>query len=389
MCALPWNGIFVNPDGQVKNCSISGTTIGNLNHDSLSSLVNNSVNQQIRTDMLGNIRHPRCNACYSVEDIANTEINHSNRTWYKKIAIKNTNMNVFDSAQNFELSVLDLRWRNTCNFACVYCGPDLSSNWAGLMQQDHWNIEQQHLESSKQYIFSKLATVKHVYLAGGEPLLMKDNLELLTRLWAVNPNAQIRINSNISNLNGPVFQELKKFHNVVWTLSVESMHECFEYMRWPGRWQDFVTNSVTIKNMANDQINFNMVWCILNADEIFDTVDFLIAQGFHENMFVIQCLGDPSPLSVLHLPSEHLLALKLKIQHRLQQANPEWWLYKSLDSMYNFLNTSAPRFKKNFQIEHGSDGIAGTIEFLKRVDQLRGTNSQHVFPDLYNIHDSI
>lgn len=389
LCSLPWTGVYVNPNGYIKNCAISREVIGDINQVPLREIVNNSVNQTIRKDMLDGLKHSRCNACYSVEDNSKAKINESNRSWYKQVAIKHANMDIFDSTENFEPIVLDLRWRNTCNFACVYCGPDLSSNWAALMEDNSWSISEQNLNKSKEYVFSNLKNVKHVYLAGGEPLLMKDNYELLDLLYQINPNVDIRINSNISNLKGPVFAQLQKFKNVKWTISVESTGPLFEYMRWPGKWDDFVKNSATIKQCVGDQINFNMVWCILNPFGIFDTFDFLSAQGFHENMFVVQCLDNPTPLNVLHLPAEHIQLLKNEIARRLKDADPKLWLYKSLNSMYNFLNKSAPKFKSTFQMSSGNDGIKGTIDFLKQVDKFRNTESRHLFKELYNIHDSL
>lgn len=389
ICPLPWNGIYVNPDGQIKNCAISKQTLGNINQESIANILNNEINQSIRQDMLDQVQHPRCDSCYSVENNAasNTE-NESNRSWYKKIAIKHSNLDIFDNSKNFKPVVLDLRWKNTCNYACVYCGPDLSSTWESLLNDKEFAIDETVLDRSKQYIFDRLSSVDHVYLAGGEPLLMKDNVALLDRLFVENPNVEIRINSNISNVNSPVFERLKRFKNVKWTISVESRHGVFEYMRWPGNWDLFVKNALIVKDTVGDQINFNMVWCALNSTEIIDTFDTLIDLGFHENMFVVQCLQKPAQLSVLQLPPDVIQNLKIKIMNRMDKANPEWWLYKSLNSMYNFLHTPAPVVKKNEFLESNSAGVDGIIEYLSAIDQLRKTNSRTVFEDLYKIYDS-
>lgn len=388
ICALPWNGIFINPDGKVTNCAISGEVLGNINTESLRDIVNNTINKTVRQDMLDGIKHDRCLSCYSVEDNSGLKTNQSNRSWYKQIAIKNADMTIFDSVERFEPNVLDLRWRNTCNNACAYCAPDLSSYWASLMDDDRWTINEDNLTESKNYIFDQLKSVKHVYLAGGEPLLMKDNYELLSRLYECNPTVDIRINSNISNLNSPVYSQITKFKNVRWTISVDSMGQHFEYIRWPSKWNTFIENAHTIKNHANDNINFNMVWCIMNPTEILDTIDFLIEQGFHENMFVIQCLIDPSPLSILHLPQDYLEGLKVKIKKRMEHANPQWWLYKSLTSMYNFLSNPSPAFRPSTIMLEGKEGLDGTIEYLKKVDSVRNTDSRSVFKELYKIYDS-
>jgi hypothetical protein len=87
----------------------------------------------------------------------------------------------------------------------------------------------------------------------------------------------------------------------------------------------------------------------------------------------------------LHLPTVELDRLKTEIQRRMQQANPSWWLYKSLSSMYNFLdrleNNKTYKFYNNS--ENISPGITGTFEYLNLVDQYRGTNSQEIFKKLF------
>jgi MoaA/NifB/PqqE/SkfB family radical SAM enzyme len=251
----------------------------------------------------------------------------------------------------------------------------------------------ENLTASKEYIFNNLENIKHVYLAGGEPLLMKDNEELLTRLLSINPTISIRLNSNISNINTPVFKLLQNFKNVTWTISVDSMGELFEYMRWPGDWGQFVNNLLEIQKQVGDQINFNMVWCILNSVEIFDVIDHLLDIGFHENMFIVQNLSFPWSLSILHLPADEKSFIKSLLSERMTRYNPDWWLYKSLKSMYNFLDQPAPTGNFYFYStldEPIDQGIQGTIQFLENIDRVRGTNdSKRLFQKLYNINDSL
>lgn len=385
VCALPWTGIYVNPDGTIKNCAISKEKLGNLHDSTVLDLLNNDTNQRVRQDMLDGVRHARCTACYGVEDNAENKIlNESNRTWYKKIAIKNKiDLDIFNKVDTFQPMVLDLRWRNTCNRACIYCGPDLSSLWETMMDQDY-TIDDSVLDRSKKYIFENLHTVKHVYLAGGEPLLIKENQLLLEKLLEINPDVDIRINSNIGNIKNPVFALLKKFSNVKWTISVDSRGDSFEYIRWPGKWNEFLNNLDEVRSIAQDNINFNMVWCILNDEEILDTIDFFMDRGFHENAFIVQCLSWPEPLSVLNLPLQHRLNLKEKILQKQSAADPNYWLYKSLSSMYNFLD-------KTLEFESGTffkkipmkSGLAGTFQFLSDIDAMRNTSSETIFKRLY------
>jgi sulfatase maturation enzyme AslB (radical SAM superfamily) len=297
--------------------------------------------------------------------------NGSNRNWYKKHGIKN--LDLYDNPDNFSLKILDLRWRNTCNQACVYCTPELSSKWADELQITDYTIDSDILDKNKKYIFDHIDTIEHIYLAGGEPLLINENLELLTLLAERNPDVEIRINTNLSVTDNKIFHKLLTFKNVKWTVSVDSAGVEYEYIRYPGNWHQFYNNLIDLKNKDFD-INFNMVWCILNAESILSCIEELQAAGFHENAFIIQCLDDPQALDVRNLPIQVLEKLKLTIKNKLATTNPTYWLHKSLELMYNYI--SNPVLSRD---------LTQTFDFLKTLDERRNLNSKSVFPSLYKL----
>ena len=372
VCSLPWVGVYINPDGRIKNCAISSTSLGNLNNHTLEECLHGDTNKKIKKDMLDKVAHPRCNACYNVEKfVSNPVMNESNRSWYKKYGIKSVDMSIYDTTDQFDLRVLDLRWRNTCNQACVYCGPDLSSKWAQELNDYRWTVNNSVIEKNKQYIFDRLSQVKHVYLAGGEPLLMKENQELLEKLIVVNPTVEIRINTNLSKIDNPVFQLLAQFKNVKWTISVDAIESQYNYIRWPGNWEIFLQNLNALYR-HNKDINFNMVWCALNSTGLFDCIDFLNSQGFQENMYIIQCLSSPAELDVRNLPEDQILQLKNIILARLQTANSSQWFAKCLTTMYNFLESKSNSTLDNLK------------KFLETIDQRRNLDSQLLFSHIYD-----
>jgi MoaA/NifB/PqqE/SkfB family radical SAM enzyme len=374
LCPLPWVGVFVNPDGVIKNCAISRTDLGNLHNTPIKEILVGQKNTDIKTDMLNHVKHPRCNTCYQVENRSDSQIqthSGSNRSWYKKYGL--TNLSLYSSPSNFSLKVLDLRWRNTCNLACVYCGPDLSSKWASELNNVDYTINDHILDETKKYIFDQIENIEHIYLAGGEPLLIKENLELLELAYEKNPDVEIRINTNLSVIDNKIFKKLLTFKNVKWTISVDDVGEKYNYIRYPGDWNKFYSNLIELKNQ-NFDINFNMVWCILNANSIFDCIDHLQSAGFHENAFIIQCLNTPIELNVKNLPAEKLENLKLTIKNKLNVTNSSYWLHKSLNLMYNYI--SAPLASSN---------IEQTYNFLKVIDLRRNLDSKKVFPSLYNL----
>ena len=339
LCVLPWHGFMLFPNGDVKNCAISKETLGNLHTQFLPDILNNQHSQQIRADMQQDIQHPRCISCYRTEELQPESIaldKISNRIWYMKV-MKNHDLNVYSNNQYVGSKILDLRWRNTCNYACVYCGPDLSSKWASELNDQSNIIDDDIFEKNKLYILENLKDVKHVYLAGGEPLLMKENQELLERLKIDSPTATIRINTNLSVINNSIFNILiNDFKNTKWTISMESIGPNYEYLRYPGNWNNFNNNLKELQKHTKN-IDFNMTWSVLNAYDIFDAIDFLQDEyKFTDSTFVIQPIFGPTWLFIKNLADSVLSDLEGKIKQRLDSSQSE--LYRnSLNSMLTCL----------------------------------------------------
>jgi MoaA/NifB/PqqE/SkfB family radical SAM enzyme len=309
----------------------------------------------------------RCNPCYDLEQEKNKFDIISDRVFYLK-ELRGVDNALYDT-MNFALHTVDIRWSNLCNFACVYCGPEFSSKWASEHNIAINTPNDQKRQEFKQYIFERAAQLKHVYLAGGEPLLMKENLEFLELLKQVNPYVNLRINTNLSKVDTNIFNIISTFKNVHWTVSVESMEQEFEYIRHGGVWQDFVDNLCVIKQLDH-KISFNMLHFLLNYNSIFDCVDFLKAQGFHNNSFVIGALLQPDYLNIRHLPEDVLNSVKNKLQDRINQ-KPGYLLEDSYRNMLHYIDIP---FEKN--IKH-------SIDMLSKLDQRRGVDSKTTFKDLY------
>ena len=76
-----------------------------------------------------------------------------------------------------------------------------------------------------------------------------------------------------------------KFKNVHWTVSLETIEEEYEYVRFGGKWKNFLNNLTTISKLKEHKISFNMLHFILNYMSVFDCIKFLQGLGFHNNSF--------------------------------------------------------------------------------------------------------
>jgi hypothetical protein len=248
----------------------------------------------------------------------------------------------------------------------VYCGPEFSSKWASELDIIPVVPADTQKENFKQYIFDHANQLDHVYLAGGEPLLMKENLQLLDR---IRPETQLRINTNLSKVDTQVFDRICQFKNVHWIVSVETIEHEFEYIRYGGRWTDFLDNLNIIRSLGH-KISFNMLHFMLNYQSIFGCVDLLTAMGFHNNSFIIGPLLNPDYLNIRHLPDNVLNSVKATLEQRIA-TSPGFLLE---DSYRNMLNYIQQPIDKNFN---------ESMRQLAQLDQRRNINSRETFKNLY------
>jgi len=364
-CPIPWTGLMYNFDGSVKNCIRSQTTIGNLKDNSITEILEEDI--AVKLSMRDGKKFDRCTPCYDLEENTNKFAIISDRVFYLK-ELRHVDSNLYDT-KNFSLNTVDLRWSNLCNFSCVYCNPEFSSKWASELKVEIKTPNETARKDFKNWIFGQAAKLKHVYLAGGEPLLMKENLEFLEILKQENPNVNLRINTNLSKTDTEIFKTICNFKNVHWTVSIESMEEEFEYIRYGSNWVDFQNNLHIIKSLDH-KITFNMLHFILNATSIFGCVDWLISQGFHANSFVIGSLLGPDHLNIRHLPDSVLECVKNELQNRIND-RPGYLLENSYKNLLQYIQSP---IQKNY---------SNCLKKLRELDQRRGCDSTLVFPHLY------
>jgi len=371
-CPMPWTGLMYNFDGAVKNCIRSARKIGNIKNNSIQEILKGPINLDTQSRMLDGQPGQNCHPCYDLENGKKRFNIISDRIFYlrelKKIP--------FDTYQlgNHSLSTIDVRWSNLCNFACVYCSPEFSSKFADELNITTSKPTAEQTAAFKSYILDHVDQLKHVYMAGGEPMLMKENLDLLSELKQRNPGINLRINTNLSKVDTKIFDLICEFENVHWTVSVETMDSEFEYIRYGGYWPDFQQNLFRINKLGH-KISFNMLYFLLNHHSLFDTIDHFRDQwGFHPNSFVAGALLTPHYLNIRHLPEIVLQSIQKLLQTRIDE-NPGYLLE---DSYKNLLHYIQQPFERNF---------GDSISQLKILDDRRGLDSRKIFKELYKIYE--
>jgi MoaA/NifB/PqqE/SkfB family radical SAM enzyme len=366
-CVIPWTGFELEPTGAVKNCIISNDKIGNIHNSKIETIIKNNP---LRKQMLDGKYPSNCSGCYLQEKHRpNSFDSISSRLYYTKHLANKISPGLLEKKENFELRHVDLRWSNICNQACVYCYPEYSSKWAkelGVKIPKNQN----NINKVKKYVYDRIDKLENVYLAGGEPLLMKNNKEFLELLYQKNPNATIRVNTNLNKTNTGIFELICKFKNVHWTISTETIEQEYNYIRHHGNWNNFLSNFKIIKELPH-KISFNMLYFILNYKSLFDCVKYFQELGVHNNSFVIGPLYNPIWLNILNLPKETIQNCIEMFDKEISK-NPGFLLQNSYENIRSYLTDA--KFSANIEL---------TKQEIKKMDLRRNIDSRKVFPKLY------
>ena len=363
-CVLPWTGFELEPNGDVKNCIISKNELGNINNTNIENIMSGPENLKLKNDMLADRKPHNCSGCHLQEKERKDLSSISSRLYYNRELGKT----FLNTKTDFSLHHVDLRWTNHCNQACVYCHPMYSSKWATELNTKVESNKQRR-DHLKNFVFKNIKQLKNVYLAGGEPLLINENRAFLKLLLKENPNVQLRINTNLSSTGTGVFQSLCEFKNVHWIISVESIEEEYEYIRYHGSWDDFLRNLKYIQTL-NHKISFNMLHFILNYKSIFNCVDLFQKAGFSDNSFIIGPLYKPPHFNILNLPDPILNEIKDKLENKINDSL--WYLKNSYENILKYITTTP--WKKDIK------------QFIKQTDIMdarRKNQWRLTFPKLF------
>ena len=372
LCPLPFAGAIVNTDGSVQCCSISKEYLGNVNKQSLQEILTTSPKlKQIRRDMLDNKFPNNCSDCYVKEQHHKTTNfdNISNRLYHIKI-LKDSPFKLYQDEHKFELQQMDLRWRNTCNFACVYCDPVFSSVWAKFEGVPD-KMTNKSMDETFLFVKQNIKNLKTIYMAGGEPFLIKENLKIIDLIKKENPDLLLRINTNLSILTPKIYNQLKELKNVHWIVSAEATGKKFNYIRWPGNYQTLIQNIKKIQQLPH-KVSINMTWNLLCVSNIIDFIDDMLEMGVHPNQFIMNSVTNPIEQSVLNITKKRRDDLVEIIKQKKTKINKNFFLYKVYIEMLDILNQPL--------LDTHDTALYNT---LMDFDRKRKLNSKEVFPELY------
>lgn len=257
ICPLPWLNLSTDVNGSSRPCCKfaqpspdSAYQLTNLRDGDLEEVWNGPAMRRLRQDFRAGVRPGECASCWN-EEAAGVP---SFRQTYRSDRGIHTEPD-YASDTPAHPAALDLKLTNACNLKCRICGPVASSLWlreelaVGGEHADPYLIENKdYFRANKitgdpvnrEVLRRWLPHLDHLELTGGEPMLSRENREVLELIVAEGRPEQMTLllTTNATVVDDRMLDLLGAFGSVAITLSIDDIGERFEYERAPGRWID-------------------------------------------------------------------------------------------------------------------------------------------------------
>lgn len=295
-CLLPWNHISVNADSTIRTCTFSTRTILKPNGekfkfgiDSLDDIINSDEFKDIRRKMIAGEEVPGCERCYLHEKNGS----ESHRTlWHKTFA---PIQDPTEIQKVEEIVYFDIKFGNLCNLKCRTCSPLLSSEVnkeskeiskynnkiieLGVTTTDEDMNSWYETEEFNSSIANIAPYLRHIYITGGEPTVIKKYYWLLQYLidQGYSKNITIRTNTNLTNVSTNMLNMFMQFDRIIYGTSMDGIGKVNDYIRAPSNWSILDKNLRRVVNtdLPKKYIINTIAMSPLNLETLSDLFRYL------------------------------------------------------------------------------------------------------------------
>ena len=429
-CPLPWSRITIKTDGIHRICcnsclepekGILRDKQQKSSHVSLAkwkNIMNSDKIKSVRRTILEGKWPKECIVCkkeYGSRGVSENvnrqkslakKIDSKNYPSYKK-AKKLTKTDGSISVKDFPISNLDVRLGNLCNLKCITCGPRNSNNWyddhLALYETPHPSIKRNHDWSEESNFWNEaeknIYTLREIYFAGGEPLLIKAHYNFLQKCInkGISKKLTIRYNSNITYIPDKVKNLWANFKLIILCVSLDGLNEVNELIRYPSKWNQIEKNLNQL-NQLQISLGLSIVptVSVLNIWHLPAFTEYILKKNYRKVSDITPSfVHEPSHLNINILEesfkeeiTNHFLNYKKKIsvfdwQSKYGDSHLISWeekiknVCKIIDGQIEYMH------KIKFSKEELTELRKSFIYFMDTLDKLRKTNWPEILPTLY------
>jgi sulfatase maturation enzyme AslB (radical SAM superfamily) len=268
-CLMPFVHLHIRENNDMRICC-NATMDHFKKFDANFNFETDEDLKEIRSKMLNGEPVKFCKTCYDLEDKGAQSFRlKDTKEWQMKLNVRN-----YEDVKT-NLVYYDIRNDNICNLSCRMCLPNFSSQLQKEYKVLGWAYDDIDLKNVGFNQIVDLETVKKIQVAGGEPSIMPDvKLFLKKAIDAGRNDLEVRIISNVTNINKEYASLLKEFNNLYIIASMDGFEKLNYYIRWPSDWDTIVSNLKSLSLITNN-LSFNVAVSIWNISKLSDLIKFL------------------------------------------------------------------------------------------------------------------
>ena len=292
LCIAPFVHSHVGATYERKLCCVAKTIPG-MDKISTDEYWNSEYLKQVRLDMKAGKLVSDCQFCYDYEDHGVASLRHSLNGLYdvqEVVSRMEEDGTMLDPPSYFDYRTI------TCNLQCTTCDDANSSRHIPIVKQmfdktilHRVDVEYERKLGSEIVEGLRNRTVRNIYWAGGEPMLMAAHWDVIDEMERLHADPSYReyiasipmfYNTNMTILyrnNRLIPEILSKFDVTIWA-SIDGVEETFEYCRDGAKWENVKENWLVYKQY----IPKTSITSVLSAPVLMDIdryLDFFDSHG--------------------------------------------------------------------------------------------------------------
>lgn len=368
----------------------------------------------MRTDLLAGKKFPACKTCWDQETygVYSKRLGEIDRMGpiFDELDARRITQEDGEISEDTPIYAIDIRFGNNCNLACRMCWPGDSTLWYSdfvqLRNTNKFTIDEVSVEIEKNpsnkwqlsdkklfswhnesrfwnQLESHAKTLRHIYMAGGEPLIAEKHYNFLQLLIdrSIAPLVTLEYATNFTVLPEKAIALWPHFKLVNLGISIDGTSKVNDYVRYPSKWDNVLKNFDKLESYPSDNLvcYVNSTLSALNAHKCLDLLKWYLerkksGRRYPKNICAHTVVSPPK-LSPLVLP--HEIRSRLLSDFQSLQKSEEAAQESDRDILYSF-----EQYESNTTMIASGDPSPLLPEFLKettKLDKIREESWKNLF----------
>jgi len=244
MCAHPWLGFHVFPEGNCQVCCDASDillkddgTPCNIKTDSFEDILQSKSMRDLRSALRKGEKPNTCRKCWERESRG-----EDSRRTLSKYKLKNV-YGLVDWESEGSMKYFGGHLGNACNLSCRICSPTFSSVIASELNDVEINKKTRWVKDTS--FWDQLpGDIKNIEILGGEPFYLKKNVDLLESIVHLDDSKDYMMAFTTNGTIYPKFLDhCERLGSLDITVSIDNVGKRFELERNGANWEE-VNNNV-------------------------------------------------------------------------------------------------------------------------------------------------